>query len=408
MAVIISNPTPASWDDLEMNWDNPDPNYCKYINALREAILERAEFVKIPIEDDDNYNPDNWAIGYTGTSYVYPVLKSKTIPLANPFMRLDLSILESIHWSTICLIKYFINDTNDDRELWTLDSMMEFLGIDNLISPQKCAFSVQAWVIQTYRILRELRMYNPGVDVEPWTKFFDSTTSFSGGVGWGNQSGFIRADTMEIAMSMQESRVLGHWMNGLPEGIASTQVVIHNFGVMYDNANSHAKWIGGGGTYYLGQNSGSITFTPKENLEYDVEYPVLMYLRPTHLIDNGAVPDFMLALYPPIYDYTGGEYITLLKYMNTKDGEYQVDVEDEGIDINDWLVWSGVYDPYEDEDDTSINGAGEGRYLVNDLPDNYGWVANWPYPANKLPQDPRGFVRVKYIGKFKFKSRIIE
>lgn len=33
--------SPVSWDDLEMDWTDPDPTDCKYIHALVLALQER-------------------------------------------------------------------------------------------------------------------------------------------------------------------------------------------------------------------------------------------------------------------------------------------------------------------------------------------------------------------------------
>ncbi len=39
---IISEPYPASWEDVGLNWDSPNPTDFRYFAAIREAILERS------------------------------------------------------------------------------------------------------------------------------------------------------------------------------------------------------------------------------------------------------------------------------------------------------------------------------------------------------------------------------
>lgn len=103
---IMKTVLPNSWDDLEMDWDNPDPGCANYVLALREALIERATLV-------------NQAVG----SSVFAVM-----PL-RPWMYDAASTLRSLVYD---LAPYFVNiefndyknDLSDFPKMWTLQELI--------------------------------------------------------------------------------------------------------------------------------------------------------------------------------------------------------------------------------------------------------------------------------------------
>lgn len=166
MTVRIDNYiAPALWNDLEMDWTDPDPTDCKYVHALILAIKERL----------------------TGpSSYGYPV----SLPVISPDIRMKHSTLMAIHNWTFALWKGNLDDqirylncdepvvnrtitktadgacytgTYDyhlcDLNYWNDASIIEAIGDDAIVWPQPDMCDNKPWLIQQYKILNKLNTH---------------------------------------------------------------------------------------------------------------------------------------------------------------------------------------------------------------------------------------------------------
>jgi len=166
MTIRIDNyVAPTSWDDLDMDWTDPDPTDCKYIHALILAIKERLVGPSV---------------------YDYQV----SLPVVSPDIRMKYSTLMAIHNFTFALwsgsldnqIRYincdepaanrtitktasssYFNGTYDyhlcDVNYWTDASIIEAIGDDAIVWPQADMFNNKPWLIQQYKILNKMNTH---------------------------------------------------------------------------------------------------------------------------------------------------------------------------------------------------------------------------------------------------------
>jgi len=168
MTVRIDNyVAPTSWDDLDMDWTDPDPTDCKYVHAIILAIKERL----------------------AGPSqYGYPV----SLPVVSPDIRMKHSTLMTIHNWTFNLwkgnlgnqIRYLncdepVTDRTIQKDAYGQNSnylgsynyhicdpnyfsdvsIIEAIGDDSIIYPQPDMRDNKAWLIQQYKILNKLNIH---------------------------------------------------------------------------------------------------------------------------------------------------------------------------------------------------------------------------------------------------------
>jgi len=167
MTIRIDNyVAPTSWDDLEMDWADPDPTDCKYVHAIILAIRERL-------------------VGPSLTGYATPIPV-----IISPDIRMKHSTLIAIHNWTFNLwkgnldnqIRYLNCDepvanrtitktANDpyytgtydyhlcDLNYWTDESIIDAIGDDAIVWPQPDVRDNKAWLIQQYKILNKLNTH---------------------------------------------------------------------------------------------------------------------------------------------------------------------------------------------------------------------------------------------------------
>ena len=155
---------PTSWDDLEMDWTNPDCRDARYVNALILALYERYAAISIQIFGD-------------GAPLPYP-----TLPTVSPDQRIDYTKLISIHNATMNLlmpgvsgkrfVPYYLNPDNYFKtkivdksgsdyswgmwNAWNLHDIMESIGDTIILYPQPYYLNNNAWLLQQYKIINKL------------------------------------------------------------------------------------------------------------------------------------------------------------------------------------------------------------------------------------------------------------
>ena len=93
---IDSYVSPDSWDDLSMDWNNPQAQDARFVDALCRAIYER------------------YKIFFT---LLYPERGRITLPQITPDRRLDYSKLLTIHNATLALVSKFLDINTSVSEM---------------------------------------------------------------------------------------------------------------------------------------------------------------------------------------------------------------------------------------------------------------------------------------------------
>ena len=158
--------SPTSWDDLEMDWTNPDCRDARYVNALILAIHERYSAICLQADGYD-------------TSLSYPYL-----PTVTPDRKLDYTKLVLIHNAILNLLmpgvpgKYFhpfyvnpdnyfkrriIQKSGSDYSYgtwnpWNLADIIESIGDTQILYPQPYCQNNNAWLLQQYKIINKLNV----------------------------------------------------------------------------------------------------------------------------------------------------------------------------------------------------------------------------------------------------------
>jgi len=162
--------SPVNWDDLEMDWTDPDPTDCKYIHALVLALLERLvvgdgwNSVSFPIISPDirmKYSSLNTIHNYTWGMWNSPYLNNIR------YLNTDEPVTERIIPKTATNAYHPGNYDYHHCELnyWNNESILEAIGDETIISPQSDVFNNQPWLIQQYKIINKLHThkFTPGI-----------------------------------------------------------------------------------------------------------------------------------------------------------------------------------------------------------------------------------------------------
>ncbi len=125
---VIDFISPNTWTDQDMTWSNPSTRKARYAEAIRCALLERAEEVDASV---------------AATLSAFQVV---------PYQLLDYSLLKTLHDAALDIAPSFANHTaiDGDRSFeeipdWTVDDIMATLNRKVLIEPMQYALNLDDW-----------------------------------------------------------------------------------------------------------------------------------------------------------------------------------------------------------------------------------------------------------------------
>lgn len=143
MIEIIDYIHPAFWSDQEMNWDKPSAQQCKYVDALRLAIIEREESIretKSSLRHPD-YIPTPSRVRNKGFLLVF---ESRIHALISKFTNTKKVTTNEIDLSNL--------------PLWSRRDILDELG-ESYVNLQPYNMENDAWLKQQYKILNLLALY---------------------------------------------------------------------------------------------------------------------------------------------------------------------------------------------------------------------------------------------------------
>ena len=140
---------PTSWDDLGMDWTDPDPMRAVYYDAVRLAINER----------------------YAAAYYGYGALSEV---LFRPYCKLNYTNVQLLHdmllkynilstTSPLIIGRYANQEADEDRTqsmfrpMWNRQDIFNSCGLSQIYTPSKYGMDNKNWLIQMYKILNKLQ-----------------------------------------------------------------------------------------------------------------------------------------------------------------------------------------------------------------------------------------------------------